>query len=329
MKSLVVSAKNDRFYASGVDGRIMQGDYEKIMSEQMKFSTPYPSKVIALSMDENYLINGSDSAFVQIYDLRLQTRNKPVAIGRLKSSTNDIETLPDNSGFIISSADNGLYHINQLTGVVEHLISLSEQLKCISISPDGKLLAGGTWSGRVILINLVANSYSVILEEPGSRVLSVKFSPNGKLLAYGLDDIVNRRGIVKTYDLQSKDIRQFTGHRAGVYDVEFSPDNKLLASAGLDKRLQMWVLDNPEDLPVEMENNNGFVWDISFTPGSQYLIAACSEAEIRVWPTDPKLLADQICPKLTRNLTQDEWDKYVGDDIDYETTCVKVKLEDY
>ena len=81
------------------------------------------------------------------------------------------------------------------------------------------------------------------------------------------------------------------------------------------------MLDSPEDLPVVMENNNGFIWDIEFTKGYDYLIAACSESEIRVWPTDPALLAQEICPKITRNMTDDEWMKYVGEEIGYENTC--------
>ena len=78
-----------------------------------------------------------------------------------------------------------------------------------------------------------------------------------------------------------------------------------------------------------MDNNNGFVWDIEFASGSDYLISACSESEIRVWPTNPSLLADKICPKLNRNMTPEEWKKYVGDQIEFETTCVSVLIKDY
>jgi hypothetical protein len=71
-----------------------------------------------------------------------------------------------------------------------------------------------------------------------------------------------------------------------------------------------------------MENNNGFVWDIAFAKGSNILIAACSESEIRIWPTDPGILAEQICPNIERkDMTKDEWTKYVGNDIEYENTC--------
>jgi WD40 repeat protein len=170
------------------------------------------------------------------------------------------------------------------------------------------------------------------LEDDNSyRILSVSFSPDGKQLAYGIDKIddpFNKRGVVKLYNFQTEKTRQFSGHKAGVYDVEFSPNGKLLASAGSDKKIQLYVLDSPDDIPIEMDNNNGYVWDIEFSKSSDYLISACSESEIRVWPTDPAFLADKICPKLSRNMTQDEWEKYVGEQA-FETTCIRVLIKDY
>ena len=215
--------------------------------------------------------------------------------------------------------------VNHKTGESTVLASLPYELKSISISADGKWLAGASWSGYVVVYNFNTKSTEVIAQEAPNRILSVKFSPSGKYLAYGVDDITNKRGLVKMYDFDTKEARQFSGHRAGVNDVAFSPDEKLLASAGSDKRLQLYVLENPEDLPVVMDNNSGFIWDIEFAEGSNYLIAACSESEIRVWPTNPSLLAEQICPKLTRNMSQGEWKKYVGngDETPYENTCVR------
>ncbi len=330
IKSLAVSSKNKNFYSAGADGRIFQGNYETHINEATDYSTPYPSKVIKLSRDENYLVNGSDSSFVQVYNINGKSKTK--VIKGFKGGTNDIEFLPDNSGFIVSSTGRTLSFVNHQTGEMKLLKDLPYELKAITISPDGKVLAGASWSGQVMLINLSDYSITTLVDDNSNRVLSVRFSPDGNQLAYGLDKIddpFNKRGIVKLYNFQTKATRQFTGHKAGVYDVEFSPDGKLLASAGSDKKIQLYVLDNPNDLPIEMDNNNGFVWDIEFASGSDFLIAAGSESEIRVWPTDPSLLADKICPKLGRNMTQEEWKKYVGDKIEFENTCVSVLIKDY
>jgi hypothetical protein len=44
----------------------------------------------------------------------------------------------------------------------------------------------------------------------------------------------------------------------------------------------------------------------------------------RVWPDDPVAAA---CGKLTRNLTRDEWQKYLGD-APYRPTCPEIELRD-
>ena len=286
LRSLAISNKNG-FYISGADGRIYQGDLRNLTNTATPYATPYPSKVIALSKDEDFVVNGSDSSFVQIYDLT--NGGRPKVVKGFSGPTNDIEFLPDNSGFIVASGDKTLSKVDQNTGVITVLATLPYELKSISISADGKWLAGAAWSGQVVLYNFETRATSIIAQESPNRILSVKFSPSGRYLAYGVDDISNKRGLVKMYDFDTKETRQFSGHRAGVNDVAFSPDEKLLASAGSDKRLQLYVLDNPEDLPVVMDNNSGFIWDIEFAEGSNYLIAACSESEIRIWPTNPSL----------------------------------------
>lgn len=318
MRSLVLSSNGTGFYVSGADGRVYNGDYKALTNKASGFQTAWPSKVIALSADENYLINGSDSTAINIYDLRQPSRTRVVK--GLKGATNDIEFLPDNSGFLVASTDKTLSRVNHISGEVKTLLKLDYEIKDITIHKNGSLVGAACWTGQVLLINLEDLSIKELVSEPANRVLSIRFSSSGKFLAYGVEES-GRRGTVRLFNFGDGTTRQFSGHKAGVYDLEFSPDEKLLASAGSDKRLQLYVLDNPEDLPVVMENNNGFIWDIEFTGNSDYLIAACSESEIRVWPTDPSILASEICPKLKRNMTEDEWLKYVGSDIQFEETC--------
>ena len=334
MFAVAVSSTSSTFYTTGNDGFIVKGDYAKLAADAENIgSNPFPNRVLALSKDEGYLINGSDSSFIQIYNLI--TKDKPVKVTGHKGFVNDIKFLPDQSGFISASSDKTLRFTNHKTGQSKLLVSVPYNLKSIDISSDGKSVVGASPSGELVLIDLSSNNaVSVLAREAPNRILSVAFHPTKPLIAYGTELLNEKgtpyKGTVKLYDLVSqKQVKELGGHKAGVSDIKFSPDGLLLASAGLDKRMHMWVVDHEEDLPILMDNNNGQVWDMAFTAGSDFLLTSCNNGEIRVWPTDPKMLAEEICPKLPRNMTPEEWSTYVANGITYESTCKSLLIKDF
>ncbi|MBL7871126.1 MAG: High-affnity carbon uptake protein Hat/HatR [Cyclobacteriaceae bacterium] len=347
MYALAVSASSTSFYTTGSDGKIVKGDYlnPEAVSATIFENKGFPNKVLALSKDEKYLVNGSDSSYIEI--INLASPSKPKRVEGHTRFVTDIEFMPDNSGFITASADRTLRFTNQESGQSKKILSLPYDLKSVDISPNGKQLVGVSPSGKMILIDLSNNSYKEIWSDESSytlkdstktikianRILSVAWSPNSQLIAFGVEVLNEQRqpvrGIVKLYNVQTKSIKELTGHKSGIADLDFSPDGLLLASAGLDSKLQMWVVDHPEDLPIIMDNNNGSVWDVEFTKNSKYLIASCNNGEIRVWPTDPRMLAETVCPKMERNMSKDEWDSYVGRDIDYEATCKSLLINKF
>ncbi len=58
-----------------------------------------------------------------------------------------------------------------------------------------------------------------------------------------------------------------------------------------------------------------------FSPDGEKIIAGCKDNLIRVWPTNTKKMAEQICPKITRNMSSEEWNRFVAKDIPYEESC--------
>ncbi len=347
MYALAVSNTSGTFYTTGNDGKIFKGDYltQKVDPKSIFENRGIPNRDLALSIDEKYLINASDSSYIEI--INLTSPDKPKRVAGHTRFVNDIKFLPDNSGFITASADRTLRFTNQESGQSRKILTLPYDLKSIDISPDGKQLAGVSYGGKVITVDLSNYSYKEIWSDESTikmgdsvktikvfnRVLSVAWHPTRPLIAFGVE-VVNEkqqtvRGTVKLFDLQTKKIKELSGHKSGIADLEFSPDGLLLASSGLDSKLQMWVVDHEEDLPIVMDNNNGSVWDVVFTKDSNYLIASCNNGEVRIWPTDPRSLAELVCPKMERNMTKEEWDSYVGKDIGYESTCVSLLIKDF
>jgi WD40 repeat protein/energy-coupling factor transporter ATP-binding protein EcfA2 len=327
MYALSISRKGSKFFTTGSDGKIYVGSYADLsMSDGLIGSNAFPNKILALSNDEDYLAVGGDSTFIQVYNLN-KLRERPIVVNAHNGQVYDIKFLPDNSGFISVSKDKSVRFTSSLTWESKKLLTLPVEIKSIDINYDGTKLIGASNSGSLVLVNLLENTYSIIRNEAPNRILSVAFHPKKNILAYGTELLNNkglpRRGSVKIINLQSgtEATKELTGHNAGVSAIKFSPDGLLISSAGLDNKLQMLVLEKQDELPVIMDNNNGNIWDIAFSPSSEYLLASCNNGEIRVWPTNSKTLADQICPKLARNLTADEWQKYIGSDVSYQETC--------
>jgi hypothetical protein len=332
MYSIAMSKENNTFYTTGNDGRIIQGDVEKSTASNIIAANPFPNRVLALSGDEQYLVNGSDSSFVQIFNLA--DNNRATVVRGHKGFVNDIDFMPDDSGFISASVDKTLRFTNQKTGESEVLVTLPFDLKAIDISANSKWLVGASSKGQVIRLDIASRKYEVIADESPNRILSIALNPSNTLIAYGVEVLgennMTLRGTVKIYDVPSQKVtKQLSGHKSAISDLEFSPDGLLLASAGLDKKVQMWVVEHPEDLPIEMTNNNGNIWVIAFTKDNRYLIASCNSGEIRVWPTDPRALAELVCPKLTRNMTREEWSLYVEKDKEPEITCKSIVIEKF
>ncbi|MFN5430199.1 MAG: High-affnity carbon uptake protein Hat/HatR [Cyclobacteriaceae bacterium] len=334
MFALAVSQKTDKFFTTGNDGRIMRGSFVDLKTDAPFASNKgYANRVLALSKDEKYMVNGSDSSNVEIFDLEFPDR-APKKVKGHRASILDIKCLPDNSGFISISADRTMRLTNQVTGQSRNVLNLPFDLKSIDISPDGKWIIGGSTSWVLLLINTSDYTFKELLKEPSNRILSVAFNPaRPNLIAFGSEVLGEakkiNKGTVKIIDLNTQKVKELSGHKAGVIDVEFSPDGKLLASAGLDRRLQMWLVDHEEDLPIVMDNNNGNVWHVAFASDTNFLVASCNEGEIRVYPTDIRMLADKVCPGLTRNMTKEEWRIYVGSDIKYQSTCRSLLIKDF
>ncbi len=331
MYALAVSKGSPQFYTTGNDGRIFGGNLIDLTMGSSLGANPFPNRVLTLSNDENYLAVGSDSSFMQVYNLK--NEEKPKVITGHKGFVNDIKFLPDGSGFISSAADRTLRFSDPASGQSKLLVSLPFNLKSFDINEDGKLLAGVSVSGELVLVDLLDNSYEVVHNEAPNRLLSVACHPSRNLIALGVEVLDEKgmtvRGTVKLFDVASRKVtKELSGHKSGISDLAFSPDGLLLASAGLDRKLQMWVVDQEEDLPILMDNNNGNIWDIAFAKGSDYLLASCNNGEVRVWPTNTRMLAEQVCPKLSRNMTPEEWEIYVANGITYESTCKSLLVDD-
>ena len=163
-------------------------------------------------------------------------------------------------------------------------------------------------------------------------VHSVAVSADGRYLASGGVDQA-----VPVYDVLHKKELYRLNHQQTVYAIAFSPDGRYVATGGLDKTARIFSLATGEE--VVRLPHEAAILAILFSPdGSALLTAAGKDSNDKESDTPlmagfavrpfivtrhflrPDDLIKEACARLTRNLTHEEWTRYLGDEP-YRKTC--------
>jgi len=108
-------------------------------------------------------------------------------------------------------------------------------------------------------------------------VLSVAFSPDGRLLAWGEFD-----SAVGLYDIQTDRQTVLPQHSKAVRSVAFSPVGTLLASGSEDKTICLWNVDKRSRITA-LEGHTEPIRGVAFSPDGKFLASAGFDAIIRLW----------------------------------------------
>jgi WD40 repeat protein len=195
------------------------------------------------------------------------------------------------------------------------------EISSIDISSRGDYLAGISADGNVVVWNPDHKSENFKIETSGKKIKVIKFNPDNNLLAIGDSD-----GTVELWDINlHKKLSEVKAHTAEINDIQFNTILKQMATSGNDKKLKIFNIKDPANLsepPVTLTDNEGFVLVLQFSPDGQMIISGESgEGKITGRPSHVDYLVQDMCNMVSRNMTQEEWNIYVGKDIPLEKTC--------
>ena len=94
------------------------------------------------------------------------------------------------------------------------------------------------WGQKYEVDTFRVNEVRSLTPHRDNRINGIAWSPDGKLIAYGVAD----GGIVVIDAVDGDIVQELSGHNLPVTTVAFSPDGKLLASGSLDGTVRLWGL---------------------------------------------------------------------------------------
>jgi WD40 repeat protein len=117
---------------------------------------------------------------------------------------------------------------------------------------------------------------------PQHGVLSMSFSPNGRILASASwDSRVTLREVTTGREFTN----HLVGHAGAIPSVAFSPDGRTLASASRDGTVRIWdVTDaaNPS-LQHKLNANAGSVWAVAYSPDGKSIASGHDDGTVKLW----------------------------------------------
>ena len=144
-------------------------------------------------------------------------------------------------------------------------------------------------------------------------VRELQFSADGTRLATASDDKTAR-----VWDIASgAELQRFT-HDDRVKAVQFSADGTRLATASNDKTARVW--DIASGAEQQRFTHDDRVSTVQFSADGTRLTTASEDKTARLWYLDIDEILDELCGRLSRNMSCVEWKRYLGESI-YRPTC--------
>lgn len=301
-------------YTTGTSGRINAWDVEDKTSTRSIVIFDQPGVFVKkIFVDEANqilvaLTDGPDFYIINVGN-RIRTIEKHLLP---QTHAFDVVFKANSTEFYLSAADSIIYkfHDSKLT---PHL-KTDSRIYDIEMLND-KLLVSGNNRGEIELWDLGKRKLFKKINKANNKYIHSLAVGNNRIAAG------DNSGVVTLYELNNEFeptqpviLRGSDGEI--MTDLTFNVTENQIISASKKGIIRLWNLNNVEEFPMIINEPGSWVNAIALLNES-YIFAGCKDQVFRLYPIKSKLLAQTLKEKMQRDISREEWDRYIGDEIDY------------
>lgn len=286
--------------SGGFDGTVKVWNQQGELITTLAFGSPVLS--VSFSADGKSLAAGGGQGIIKVWTLESLQR-PPV---ELKGHTKDVYrvSFSPNSQILASASEDRTARLWNRDGAMWQPDSQSKLLEGhqapvyrVQFSSDSQAIVTASSDGTIRIWRGDDGTFVDTFEGHQDEILGIAFSPNNRTLASASADRT-----IRIWRLGNP-IQSFS-HNNRVYDVDFDPTGKVIASSGIDT-IRLWRVQDGSQLTEPIKAHEGEVSQVEFAPKDNMdnftgqILASAGKSEIKLWKLKRTASSYELEPLIT------------------------------
>jgi len=265
---------------------------------------------VVFSPDGQWAVSGSADGTARVWEA---ATGREVARMMHDGPVYAVAFSPDGRWVVSGSGDDTARVWDAATGHEVARMTHDDWVNTVAFSPDGRWVVSGSGDGTARVWE-AAIGREVARMTHDDTVYAVAFSPDGRWVASGSSD-----GTARVWEAATGQEMTRMAHSATVSAIAFSFDGRWVVSGSGDGIVRIWETITGKE--VDRAIHDDWVSAVAFSPDGRWVVSGSADGTARVWSWWLEDLIEEACRRLPRNLTHEEWNRYIGPEIPYHPTC--------